>query len=194
MNKEILSIVAIALTLLAFYPYLRGILHGATKPHVFSWIIWGSTTFLVFLAQLQAGGGAGAWPIGVSGVISGWIAVMAYLKRGDVRISRADYLFFIAAMSALPLWHGTSDPTWAVAILTVVDLLGFGPTFRKAVLAPHTESLGFFSLFAARNGITVLALEKYSVATTLFPAAIGIACALLVLLIVYKRRRVEASG
>ena len=58
--KDILSAVAITLTFVAFYPYLRGIVRGTTKPHVFSWIIWGSTTFVVFLAQLQAGGGVGA--------------------------------------------------------------------------------------------------------------------------------------
>jgi len=57
--KAILSDVAIALTLLAFYPYIRDILKGVVKPHVFSWIIWSSTTLIVFLTQLQAGGGLG---------------------------------------------------------------------------------------------------------------------------------------
>src|SRR5690606_3159152 len=186
--KDILSAVAITLTFVAFYPYLRGIIRGTTKPHVFSWVIWGSTTFVVFLAQLQAGGGVGAWPIGVSGAITALIAALAYLKRADVTITRADWLFFTAAMSCVPLWYVTSDPTWAVVVLTVVDLLGFGPTIRKSHAAPHSESLIFFGLFAARNTIVVIALERYSVATVLFPAVIAAACVLLMLLIVYRRR------
>lgn len=192
--REVLSAIAIALTFAAFYPYLRGILRGATRPHVFSWVIWGSTTFVVFLAQVEAGGGAGAWPIGVSGAITVLIAVAAYLKRADISITRADWAFFLAAMSSLPLWYATSDPTWAVVVLTAVDLLGFGPTIRKVHAAPHSESLGFFALFAVRNLIVVIALERYSVATVLFPAAVAAACILVMMQIVHRRRAVAAGA
>lgn len=188
--KEILSAVAIVLTLVAFYPYVRGIVHGAIKPHVFSWVIWGTTTFVVFLAQLEARGGVGAWPIGVSGSITILIAILAYVKRADVAITKTDWLFFIAAISSLPLWYLTSDPVWAVVVLTVVDLLGFGPTVRKVNSNPNSESLTFFALFAARNSIVVIALENYSVATVFFPAAITAACLLLIVLTVYRRREV----
>lgn len=190
--KEILSAVAIALTLVAFYPYLRGIVQGEIKPHVFSWVIWGSTTFVVFLAQLEARGGVGAWPIGVSGSITILIAILAYVKRADVAITKTDWLFFIAALSSLPLWYLTSDPLWAVVVLTVVDLLGFGPTLRKVNSNPHSESLTFFALFAARNSIVVMALENYSLATVLFPAVIAAACLLLMALILYRRHELRA--
>lgn len=192
--KEILSAIAIALTFIAFYPYLRGILQGTIKPHVFSWVIWGTTTFVVFLAQLKAQGGVGSWPIGVSGAITILIAITAYVKRADVAITKVDWLFFISALASLPLWYFTSSPAWAVAALTIVDLLGFGPTVRKAYTSPHSESLSFFSLFAARNGIVVLALENHSVATVLFPAAVAIACVLLMLLIVFRRHTVAANN
>ena len=166
--KEILSAIAIALTFAAFVPYIRTIIGGTTKPHVFSWVIWGSTTFAVFLAQLEGKGGVGAWPIGVSGSITIFIAWLAYLKQADITITRTDWLFFISALSSLPLWYFTSDPLWAVVILTTVDVLGFGPTFRKAYSSPHSESLLFFALFAVRNILVILALEHYSVTTVLF--------------------------
>lgn len=186
--KEILSGFAIALTFAAFYPYLRDILQGTTKPHVFSWVIWGSTTFVVFLAQLEAGAGVGAWPIGVSGVITALIAIAAYVKRADITITRMDWLFFAAAISSLPLWYATSNPTFAVVILTLVDLLGFGPTARKVYMKPESESLTTFGLFATRNAIAVLALENFSVATVLFPATIGMACMLLILIMLIRRK------
>ena len=192
--REFLSVVGITLTLVAFYPYLRGILHGTVNPHVFSWVIWGSTTLLVFLAQLQAGGGVGAWPIGVSAAITLLIAALASVKRADRSITRMDWFFLVAALSALPLWLATSDPTWAVVVLTLVDLLGFGPTIRKTYAAPHSESLTFFGILAARNLIVVMALERYAVATVLFPAAIAIACSGLVCLILYRRRIVSAAS
>lgn len=155
---------------------------------MFSWVIWGTTTFVVFLAQLEAKGGAGSWVIGVSGSITIFIAVLAFVKRSDVTITRSDWAFFIMAMFSLPLWYFTSDPMWAVVVLTVVDLLGFGPTFRKAFFYPHTESLPFFGLFLVRNLIVVIALERYSVATALFPVAISAACGALMLVVIFRRR------
>ena len=187
MLKDIIGALAIALTLIAFLPYIASTWRGQTRPHVFSWVIWGITTFIVFLAQVKDGGGAGAWPIGVSGVITIGVAIVAYLKRADISITRLDTLFFIAAVSAVPLWYFTADPMWAVAILTVVDLLGFGPTLRKAFHFPHEENLTFFGLFLLRNLLVILALEHYSVTTLLFPAAVALACLLLILLIGYRR-------
>jgi hypothetical protein len=186
-SRELLSAVAIVLTLFAFLPYIRSIIKGEVRPHVFSWVIWGSTTFVVFLAQLEARGGVGAWPIGVSGIITILIAFLAYWKRADVSITKTDWLFFVSAMSSLPLWYLTSDPLWAVVILTAVDVLGFGPTFRKAHARPRSESLLFFALFAARNLVVIMALESRSVTTVLFPAATAAACMLLMAMIMYRR-------
>jgi hypothetical protein len=186
--KEILSATAIALTFAAFVPYIRAIVSGTTRPHVFSWVIWGATTFVVFLAQLEGKGGVGAWPIGVSGIITIFIAFLAYVKRADITITKTDWLFFVSAMSSLPLWYVTADPLWAVVILTTVDVLGFGPTVRKAYSFPHSESLLFFALFAARNLLVIMALEYYSVTTVLFPAVIAAACFLLIAMLTYRRR------
>ena len=186
--KEILSFVAIVLTLAAYIPYIRAIFSGAIKPHVFSWVIWGATTLLAFLAQLEANGGVGAWPIGVSGSITIFIACLAYLKRADVTITKSDWLFFVAAMSSLPLWYLTSDPLWAVVMLTTVDVLGFGPTIRKAYHFPYSESLLFFGLFAVRNLLVMMAFENYSMTTLLFPAVIATVCVLLMMMIAHRRR------
>jgi len=186
--KELLSLTAITLTFFAFLPYIRSILNDEIKPHVFSWVIWGTTTFVVFLAQLEDGGGVGAWPIGVSGVITLIIAVLAYVKRADIEITGLDWMFFIAAISSLPLWYLTADPLYAVITLTTVDVLGFGPTVRKSYTDPFSESLLFFSLFAIRNSLVILALENYSMTTVLFPAVIAVACLLLIVMILYRRR------
>jgi predicted small integral membrane protein len=56
------SALAVVLTFVAFVPYIRSILADRTKPHVFSWVIWGITTMIVFFAQLEVKSGMGAWP------------------------------------------------------------------------------------------------------------------------------------
>lgn len=187
LTKEFLSIIAIIITFIAFIPYIRSIHQGKTKPHMFSWIIWASVTFIVFLAQLADKGGAGAWPIGVSGIITLYVAIIAYLKKSDIQITNKDRLFFIIAITALPLWYFTSNPLWAVVILTTIDLIGFAPTFRKAYNHPYEEQLLFFGLMAIRNLISIMALENYSLTTILFPAATALACILFIQMTIIRR-------
>lgn len=188
--KILFSGIAITLTFIAFVPYIQKILTGVSKPHVSSWVIWGMTTTIIFLAQIKAKGGVGAWPIGISGSITLFIALLAFLKRSDITITRIDWSFFLFALSSLPLWYFTSDPLWTVIILTVVDLLGFGPTIRKAYHHPHEESRSFFILFLLRNIFALLALEHYSVTTVLFPLSVSSACAILIVMISYRLKPV----
>ena len=188
-EKELFSVLAITLTFIAYIPYIRSIQAGVTKPHVFSWVIWGLSTLIVFAAQLAGGGGVGAWPIGVSALITIYVAGLAYLKKADSSITTADWGFLTLAILALPTWIATDDPLWAVIILTLVDLFGFGPTFRKAYARPFEEQLLFFALMALRNFISIAALEAYSLTTILFPAATGAACLLFIMMVRYRRLR-----
>jgi len=189
--KEIFSAIAIAITFIAFIPYIRSIHQGKTKPHAFSWIIWASVTLIVFLATLTDKGGAGAWPIGVSGLITLYVAFLAYNKKSDRKVSNIDWIFFTLAMLSIPLWYFTSNPLWSVVILTTIDLLGFAPTYRKAYSYPNEEQLTFFNLIASRNLIAIVALENYSLITVLFPAATALACILFVTMVLIRRIKIN---
>lgn len=193
MLKDLLSAVAIALTFMAYLPYIRAIRRGRTKPHAFSWIIWGSTTLIACAAQLSDGGGIGAWPTGISGLITLYVALLAYRNRGDRSITAVDWVFLAAAMSALPVWAVTSDALWAVIILTLVDLLGFGPTVRKAYFRPHEEQLTFFAIMMVRSILAAIALERYSATTLLFPLGIAAGCALFIPMVWIRRRLAQET-
>ncbi len=171
-DKVTFATIAIFISSISFFPYIWSALKGKVRPHVLSWSIWGLTTMIVFLAQLTAGAGVGAWPVGLAALMAFLIAIIAYIKRGEIRITPTDWLFLGLALGALPLWYVTDNPLWAVLLVTAVDILGFGPTIRKAYYQPQTESLLFFSLIVLRNVFVLLALEQYSFTTALFPAAI----------------------
>jgi hypothetical protein len=190
-TKEVLSFVAIALTIIAFIPYISSIKRGATKPHVFSWMIWGSATLIVFIAQLSERGGAGAWPIGVSGLITLYVAFLAYQKKADCTITRLDWLFFIIALSAIPFWYITSNPLWAVVLLTIIDAIGYFPTFRKAYIKPFEEQLLLYILMALRNFISMTALEHYSLTTVLFPATFSVMNLVFVGMVFLRRKALQ---
>jgi hypothetical protein len=192
--KEFLAAAAILITIAMYVPYVRSIREGRTKPHVFSWLTWALGTLIVFFAQLADRGGAGAWPIGVSGLVTAYIAVLAYRNRTDTVVNRADWAFLAVAVAALPCWWLTSDPLLAVVLLTGVELAGFGPTFRSAFEHPREERIGFFSLGALRNVLAIAALQHYSLITVLFPAAKVVACVILIAMIAYRRTQLRLQG
>ena len=180
---------SVTLTIAAFIPYLRAILRGRVKPHVFSWVIWSVTTFIIFFAQLDAEGGVGAWPTAMSAVMSVVIAVLAYIKRADISITKIDWGIFVVGLATLPFWYFTSDPLWAVVILTSVDFLGFGPTIRKTFYFPHDESASYYVIYLIKNVFAVLALQHYSTTTLLFPLML-ISSSFILMNIIYFRRKI----
>lgn len=191
--KDLLALAAILLTIGAFIPYIRSILRGETRPHIFSWIIWGSTTVIVFIAQLTDNGGAGAWPMGISGAITLYVAFLAYRKKADNSITQTDWMFFIAAMAAIPFWYFTSNPLSAVLLLTTIDIFGYAPTIRKAYSNPYEEQSLLYVLMSLRNLMAIVALEHYSLTTVIFPAATLLANMITVCILFVRRKYVYTA-
>ena len=186
-DKTLLATVATVLTVVAFAPYLRSIQQGKTHPHVFSWVVWGINTGVAFFAVLAERGGAGSWVIGFSCAVTLFVAALAYHKRADVSITRMDWIFFVAAIATMPIWYLTDDPFWSVVLITIIELLGFFPTFRKCWHQPHSESISFLAILILRNALIVAALERYVLTTILFPVAMAAVCALLIAMMAWRR-------
>lgn len=191
LDKQLLGALSITLAIVASWPYIHSTLRGITQPHLCSWMTWAIVTTVVFFAQLQSKGGIGAWPTGVSALLTGLVALLAWRKRGDVTVSRMDWAFLLAALSSLPLWYLAADPLWAVVVLTTVDLLGFGPTLRKVYHQPYSEPALFYTLLALRNLTATLALEQHSLTTVLFPAVLGVTCLIILGLLLWRRSRLD---
>jgi hypothetical protein len=187
---QIIGLLATVLTVVAYVPYIKVIRAGQVKPHFLSWLIWSLTTSIVFVAQLAAEGGAGAWPTAVSAMITLYVAWLALVLRSDFSNTTTDGCFLLAALLSLPVWFVTDDPMWSVVILTVVDALGFGPTLRKVWHKPHEESTQFYLLFAVRSMLSVLALENRTLTTVLFPAVMIVACVVVCGMLWWRRRSV----
>lgn len=192
--KSWLSAIAVLLTFTAFLPYVLSILRGQTRPHVFSWVIWGMNTSVAFLAAIQAGGGIGTWAIGFSAGVTSGIAVLAYVKRADITVTHTDRLFFTMALTAMPLWYWLNDPLWAACLVTVIELLGFGPTLRKTWQQPYSESITFLTLLIVRNTLVIASFERHTMTTVMFPGAMAAACLALVLIMAMRRPMVAAMN
>lgn len=186
--KTILGILAVLVGLISYIPYYRDILRGSTKPHPFSWFAFALMLGITFFAQLVTGGGAGAWVNGVSAVAVFGIAILS-LSKGDREITTFDWFCFAGALLGIVLWRATNNPLTAVIIVAATDTIAFAPTFRKAYLRPHEETMSLFIFSAAKYAISLFALLVFTPTTALFPVVLVASNLALVFLLIVRRRR-----
>ena len=184
--KELLGLAAASLAILQSLPYIRDIFRGKTKPHLYTYLIWSIVTALAFFGQLSAGGGAGAWTTGVMAILTIFVLLLCF-KYGTEDITFLDAVFLVGALVAIIPWWITNDPMYSVILATAIDVLAFFPTIRKTYNDPSSETLISYISNLIRHPLSILALSVYSVTTVVYPAALFVMNAILVLVIVFRR-------
>ena len=165
--KEVLGLLSAFLAIVSYVPYLRSIFVANTKPHAFTWLVWGTVMAIAFLAQLSERAGAGSWGTGLSAAFCLAIGIIA-LFRGETHITRGDWIAFLTTALAIPLWVATSDPLWSVLLVTGIDAIAYYPTFRKSYAKPDEELALKYVLTVVRYLLSLMALEHYSVVTSVY--------------------------
>lgn len=186
--KAFLGIAATLLALYSYVPYFRDIFAGKTKPHAFSWLVWFLLTAVAFVAQIKDNGQAGAWVTGFTAIVALMIFIAA-ITRGEKDITKSDWLCLIGSFLAMGLWAITDSALTAVVLITIIDALGFAPTFRKAFHNPQEETLITFALSAVKFVIAIAALSNYSSVTVLYPASLVLMNGLFVTMLIIRRKQ-----
>lgn len=183
-------------TLIAFYsyiPYFRDIIRGKTKPHAFSWLVWSLLTGVGFLAQVSDEGGAGAWATGFSSVATFAIFLVS-LSRGEKDITKSDWACLFGAFVSMGLWAITDSALTSVILITIIDALGFVPTFRKSYHKPYQETMQTYALSSLKYALAIIALSNYSLVTVLYPASLVVMNILFITMLVSRRSLVQDSS
>lgn len=188
-QKVIIGILTVILAVISYIPYFRDMLSGKTKPHAFSWLIWAVLNGIAYIGLVLDKGGAGSWPLGFT-VLAMTAIFLVSLKKGEKDIRPFDWFCLIAAGLALIPWLLADSPLISIILITIIDLLGFMPTIRKVYKKPHEETLFTHVLSTIKYGLILVALQAYTAVTVLFPLAVFIADALLVVLIMVRRKQV----
>lgn len=186
------AVIAIALSWAAFVPYVWSIIRGHTRPHLFSWIIWTLLPAIAFVAQVGEGGGIGSIVVGCAALQSLCIVGFAVLK-GERQIARSDVITFVAALAVIPVWYMTANAMLAVMLITLIDTLGFYPTFRKSWSKPDQEYLPTYAIVALSFLVSIFALEDLNVTTVFYPACLTLANGGFVALVAWRRRVIYTS-
>ena len=189
--RDSIGFSATVIALISYVPYFRDIFARKTKPHAFTWLIWGVLTGIAFVGQIAGHAGAGAWVTGITAFICLVIAALAAVN-GERNIARLDWIALVGAGIALVVWFLTRGPLLSVILITVIDNLGFVPTLRKSYYQPAEETVSTFALSGFKWVLGILALERISVVTALFPVSIVVASWLFVVMLLVRRRQLRA--
>jgi hypothetical protein len=191
--KTAIGIIAVVISIIGYIPYFRDIIANKTKPHAFSWLVWGVLNAIAFAGQIHGNGGAGTWAVGLTAVALFAIFTLSIFK-GEKNIKLFDWVCLGGAAVALLLWVVTDQLLLSIVLITVIDLLGFLPTVRKAYLKPYQETLVTYEINTLKYFLVVLALQNYSLLTTLFPLAVAIMNGLFVILLIVRRKQSKPMG
>jgi hypothetical protein len=139
---------AVIVATLRYGTYFYTIYQGKTKPHAFSWLLWGMVTGVGTLAQFSLNGGPSAWALAFVSITCLMIAILSFFI-GERDYTKSDWLAFIVCIIAIPLWKITDSPLLAITLIIFIDALTYWPTIRKSYQKPDTEppiSYGFAGL------------------------------------------------
>lgn len=190
--KELLGTIAVALTFAGYIPYIRDTIKHKTTPHVFTWFIWGLVTAIAFALQISHQAGPGAYTTLAAAIVC-FIIFGFGVRQGNRNITKSDTIFFILSLLALVIWLFAKQPVLSVILLSTIDMLGFIPTIRKSWHKPNEETLISYLTNTLRFGLALLALDHYTIITTLYPATWIIANGTFSVFLIARRKQKGSS-
>jgi hypothetical protein len=167
--KSLLGLLSVLAYLGCIGLYVRSVFGGTTKPHAFSWGIWALTGLITFFAQMVERAGPGAWQQGASALSCTGVMILAF-AQGDRTYTRGDWAALVFCLATIPLWVVTGTPLWSILLLCVIDGVGTWPTLNKAWRKPLSEPVLPYALWAAAAGVSIAAIEHYSLVTVVYSA------------------------
>jgi hypothetical protein len=172
--KLFFGILSLIPAVIAYYFYFRDMFRGKTKPHAFSWLVWGILAANGFFAQVSAHAGIGAWATGLTSVASLTIFVFA-LRIGATQPTRFDWTLLTLAVIGMLLLLIVKNKEAALCITLFALIAGFAMNTRKAYKKPHEENAVAFWLNTLKFIPAIFALTSITFLTVAYPlvAAIG---------------------
>ena len=162
------AIAAVILATARYGTYFYTIYKGQTKPHAFSWLLWGTVTGVGTLAQFSLNGGPSAWALAFVSVTCLLIAVLSFFI-GERDYTKSDWIALAVCLLAIPLWQYTKNPLAALALIMVIDALTYWPTVRKSFHKPDTEPPISYGFAGMRYFLMLFAVPDPAWQTLMYP-------------------------
>ena len=164
---------AIAVSLVGTYGYVRATLRGETSPNRVTWGLWAVEGILAFVVEVQQHVGIASLMTLTLGLLPLVVVVASFRNRHVVwKIGKFDIFCGAVSLLGLVFWWFINEPTIALLSFVAADQVAAVPTLRKSWLAPTTESPRAFFLGFVNCAITLFTLKHITTAGALFPGCI----------------------
>lgn len=180
MLNEIFGYLSGLAVLAGFFPYIRDIFLGKTKPERMSWLIWGTLGSIAFFSQFAEGGTYSLLFVGAQTLGDLFIFGLA-LKYGVGGFLKRDLLALIGAGGSLVLWYFTKEAALALFIVIFIDAIGATLTALKSFEQPETETKSSWQLTFLGGLLGCFAVGEMNFVLLAFPFYICLASASILL-------------
>ena len=193
--RDALGFLSVALAILAAVIYIAQTLRGEVRPHPLSWFLFGILSLTGYLVQRDEGARQGSWTL-LSMTVICFLFVAVSVARGERSFSRREWAFLAAGGAVFAVYLSTRQANVAAGLTTLVDALGYGPTFVRGWSQPKKDSAASFALNGVKFIPSLMAMDPISFATSFYPATLMVLNAAVAIMLVMRRRATErlASG
>ena len=189
-TQELFAGAAVLIGLLSQTVYIVSILKGITKPHLFTWVVWGTLGAIGFAAQWHDNAGPSMWAMAMTTLMAFSTALLS-LKYGEKTFTRGDKLSLAASLFAIVPWLLTDDPLGSVILISLIDAVAFYPTVRKSWHKPQEESLLAYNIGSLKFGLSLFAITNFTLTNALYPAAIVFINTAFVVMCILRRKKLQ---
>jgi hypothetical protein len=165
-HHEIFGITALIISLVSFFPYLKSILNGKTKPSAASWWTW---TLISFVSVISSWAGGAPWQVLL---LPSWLCVseliisILSMKYGDKKWDSFNKISIGGAIVGILLWVVTGNPLLALGFSILADLFASIPNFRHVFFNPEQEDRFAWTLGWMAAFFEILAVSKWTFAAS----------------------------
>jgi hypothetical protein len=156
-DQVIFGLIAGAISLAAFVPYIITSVRGKTRPNRATWFIW-SVLGLILLASYYAVGARDTIWLMVGNQIGFFATLAVSMRYGEGGWTKLDKGCIVGAGLGLVAWLVFNSPLMALIMSIIMDFIGGIPTIRKAYHDPGSENRMTWFLFSAGNVFNLIAI------------------------------------
>lgn len=172
MNHVLLGQIAGVMAIVQVIPYMVSIFRGHTKPERTTYFIFLMLEVIKITSYIAVGATTTIW----TGIVYTCTALLIFvlsIRYGLGGFSRFDIVCFLLAMTGIAIWIMTDNALFTLYFSTLVSVVAYLPTIKKAYFMPETENTlsWVLTLCTALVNVCALTTLKLSIA---FPPVVGV--------------------